>query len=100
MEELATFQGGRAEHQTLVVDLTALPGRPRQTADPHEIPHVDGPGAIRVTASVGVAWDAEGRPLSDYLPLQADGSTRCGCTIGKRTPTRSQRSSPTPVRRR
>jgi formate dehydrogenase major subunit len=38
------------------------------------------PSAEAVLAEVN-GWDAEGRPLSSYEQLKADGSTACGCWI-------------------
>ena len=38
------------------------------------------PDAEAVLAEIN-GFDAEGEPLSDYLPLEADGSTSCGCWI-------------------
>ena len=38
------------------------------------------PDAEKVLEEIG-GWDGEGRPLSDYMPLEDDGSTACGCWI-------------------
>ncbi len=38
------------------------------------------PDAEKVLEEIG-GWDADGQPLSDYLPLRDDGSTACGCWI-------------------
>jgi formate dehydrogenase major subunit len=38
------------------------------------------PDAERVLAEIN-GWDADGRPLSSYQQLKADGSTSCGCWI-------------------
>jgi formate dehydrogenase major subunit len=38
------------------------------------------PSAEAVLAEIG-GFDADGKPLSDYLPLKPDGSTSCGCWI-------------------
>jgi formate dehydrogenase major subunit len=46
---------------------------------PTEGPH-DDPSAAAVLAEIG-GFDAEGRNLPDYMPLDGDGSTRCGCWI-------------------
>jgi formate dehydrogenase major subunit len=46
---------------------------------PADGPH-DEPRAEAVLQEIN-GWDAQGRPLSDYLALQEDGSTRCGCWI-------------------
>ena len=67
---------------------------------PTEGPHGD-PSADTVLAEVN-GWDAEGRMLSGYTELRADGSTSCGCWIysgcyadgvnqtARRTPAREQ----------
>jgi formate dehydrogenase major subunit len=38
------------------------------------------PDAEKVLEEIG-GWDGEGKPLSDYMPLEDDGSTACGCWI-------------------
>jgi len=46
---------------------------------PTEGPY-DEPSADAILQEVN-GWDAEGKPLSAYTELKADGSTRCGCWI-------------------
>jgi formate dehydrogenase major subunit len=46
---------------------------------PTEGPHED-PSAEAVLREIN-GWDAEGKPLSGYTDLKADGSTACGCWI-------------------
>jgi formate dehydrogenase major subunit len=46
---------------------------------PEEGP-LDEPSAGAVLAEIN-GWDADGRPLSSYTQLAADGSTACGCWI-------------------
>jgi formate dehydrogenase major subunit len=46
---------------------------------PTKGPHAE-PDAEAVLAEIN-GWDAEGRPLSSYEQLRADGSTACGCWI-------------------
>jgi formate dehydrogenase major subunit len=42
-------------------------------------PHAE-PDAEAVLAEIS-GWDGDGRPLSSYTALKADGTTRCGCWI-------------------